>query len=138
MLSIKEGLEFALFEKMKTLFSVNVKLTFYDITSTFFYSTNCPISANGHSRDNRPDLEQIVVGVVTSYEGYPIKHFVFEGNTKDESTVTEVVEELKKTYNLEETTFVGDRGMISKFHLSSCVCICNYITKKITAFSRSC
>jgi len=117
LLSIKEGLEFALFEKMKTLFSVNVKLTFYDITSTFFYSTNCPISANGHSRDNRPDLEQIVVGVVTSYEGYPIKHFVFEGNTKDESTVAEVVEELKKTYNVEETTFVGDRGMISKLNL---------------------
>ncbi|MES0447964.1 MAG: transposase, partial [Desulfobacterales bacterium] len=67
--------------------------------------------------DNRPDLEQIVVGVVTSYEGYPIKHFVFEGNTKDESTVAEVVEELKKTYNVEETTFVGDRGMISKLNL---------------------
>jgi transposase len=117
LLAIKEELELALFEKMKTLFSVNVKLTFYDITSTFFYSTNCPISANGHSRDERPDLEQIVVGVVTSYEGYPIKHFVFQGNTKDESTVAEVVEELKKTYNLKETTFVGDRGMISKLNL---------------------
>ncbi|MQY61886.1 IS1634 family transposase, partial [archaeon] len=117
LLAIKDELELALFEKMKTLFSVNVRLTFYDITSTFFYSTNCPISANGHSRDKRPDLEQIVVGVVTSYEGYPIKHFVFEGNTKDESTVAEVVEELKKTYNIEETTFVGDRGMISKLNL---------------------
>jgi transposase len=117
LLAIKDELELALFEKMKTLFSVNVKLTFYDITSTFFYSTNCPISANGHSRDKRPDLEQIVVGVVTSYEGYPIKHFVFEGNTKDESTVAEVVEDLKKTYNVEETTFVGDRGMISKLNL---------------------
>jgi transposase len=117
LLAIKDALELAMFEKMKTLFSVNVKLTFYDITSTFFYSANCPISANGHSRDNRSDLEQIVVGVVTSYEGYPIKHFVFEGNTKDESTVAEVVEELKKTYNIEETTFVGDRGMISKLNL---------------------
>ena len=117
MLAIKDELELALFEKVKTLFSVNVKLTFYDITSTFFYATNCPISANGHSRDWRPDLEQIVVGVVTSYEGYPIKHFVFEGNTKDESTVAEVVEELKKTYNIEETTFVVDRGMISKLNL---------------------
>jgi transposase len=80
LLAIKDELELALFEKMKTLFSVNVKLTFYDITSTFFYSTNCPISENGHSRDWRPDLEQIVVGVVT-------------------------------------TTFVGDRGMISKLNL---------------------
>ncbi len=118
LLAIKDELEFALFEKMKTLFSINVKLTFYDITSTFFHSTSCPITANGHSRDSRPDLEQIVIGVVTSYEGYPIKHFVFEGNTKDETTVTEVVEELKKTYNIEETTFVGDRGMITKLNLS--------------------
>jgi len=118
LLAIKDELEFALFEKMKTLFSINVKLTFYDITSTFFYSTSCPISADGYSRDDRPDLEQIVIGVVTSYEGYPIKHFVFEGNTKDETTVTEVVEELKKTYNVEETTFVGDRGMITKLNLS--------------------
>jgi transposase len=93
-------------------------LTFYDITSTFFHSTSCPITANGHSRDSRPDLEQIVIGVVTSYEGYPIKHFVFEGNTKDETTVTEVVEELKKTYNIEETTFVGDRGMIIRLNLN--------------------
>ncbi len=118
LLAIKDELEFTLFEKMKTLFSINVKLTFYDITSTFFHSTSCPITANGHSRDSRPDLEQIVIGVVTSYEGYPIKHFVFEGNTKDETTVTEVVEELKKTYNIEETTFVGDRGMITKLNLS--------------------
>jgi len=118
LLAIKNELEFALFEKMKTLFSINVKLTFYDITSTFFHSTSCPITANGHSRDSRPDLEQIVIGVVTSYEGYPIKHFVFEGNTKDETTVTEVVEELKKTYNIEETTFVGDRGMITKLNLN--------------------
>ena len=118
LLAIKDELEFALFEKMKTLFSINVKLTFYDITSTFFHSTSCPITANGHSRDSRPDLEQIVIGVVTSYEGYPIKHFVFEGNTKDETTVTEVVEELKKTYNIEQTTFVGDRGMITKLNLS--------------------
>ena len=118
LLAIKDELEFALFEKIKTLFSINVKLIFYDITSTFFHSTSCPISADGYSRDGRPDLEQIVIGVVTSYEGYPIKHFVFEGNTKDETTVTEVVEELKKTYNIEETTFVGDRGMITKLNLN--------------------
>ena len=117
LLSIKDELEFKLFETMKTLFSINVTLTFYDITSTFFYTTSCPISAQGYSRDDRPDLEQIVVGVVTSYEGYPIKHFVFTGNTKDESTIVEVIKELKTSYHIEETTFVGDRGMISKLNL---------------------
>ena len=117
LLKIKDEIELAIFEKLRNLFSINVKLTFYDITSTFFYTDNCSIGKNGHSRDNRPDREQIVIGVVTSYEGYPIKHFVFEGNTKDETTVTDVVKELKKNYNIEETTFVGDRGMITKLNL---------------------
>jgi len=119
LLAIKDELEKALFEKLKNLFSINVKMTFYDITSTFFYTDNCPIGANGYSRDDRPDKEQIVIGVVTSYEGFPIKHYVFEGNTKDETTVIDVVKQLKAEYNIEEMTFVGDRGMITKLNVST-------------------
>jgi transposase len=118
LLKVKDDLEFAIFEKLKDLFSVNVKLTFYDITSSYFYTDNCEIGKNGYSRDNRPDREQIVIGVVTSFEGYPIKHYVFEGNRKDETTVKEVVKQLKSEYNIEDTTFVGDRGMITKLNLA--------------------
>lgn len=118
LLSVKDDLELAIFEKLKDLFSINVKLTFYDITSSFFYTDNCEIGENGYSRDNRPEREQIVIGVVTSFEGYPIKHYVFEGNRKDETTVKDVVKELKSAYNIEDTTFVGDRGMITKLNLA--------------------
>ncbi len=117
LLDIKDKLESEIYDTLRNLFSVNVKMTFYDITSTFFYTGSCPISNNGYSRDSRPDKEQIIVGVVTSYEGYPIKHYVFEGNTKDETTVKEVIKDLKEKYNIEETTFVGDRGMITKLNL---------------------
>jgi transposase len=118
LLTVKDDLEFAIFEKLKDLFSINVKLTFYDITSSFFYTDNCEIGKNGYSRDNRAEREQIVIGVVTSFEGYPIKHYVFEGNRKDETTVKEVVQQLKSEYNIEDTTFVGDRGMITKLNLA--------------------
>ena len=118
LLKVKDDLEFAIFEKLKDLFSINVKLTFYDITSSFFYTDNCEIGENGYSRDNRPERQQIVIGVVTSFEGYPIKHYVFEGNRKDETTVKQVVKELKSAYNIEDTTFVGDRGMITKLNLA--------------------
>jgi transposase len=118
LLSVKDDLELAIFEKLKDLFSINVKLTFYDITSSFFYTDNCEIGENGYSRDNRPEREQIVIGVVTSFEGYPIKHYVFEGNRKDETTVKDVVKELKSAYNIKDTTFVGDRGMITKLNLA--------------------
>jgi len=116
-LKAKDGIEFDIYQNLRNLFSINVKLTFYDITSTYFYSGCCSISAKGHSRDARPDLEQIVIGVVTSYEGYPIKHYVFTGNTKDETTVGEVVRELRESYNIQETVFVGDRGMITKLNI---------------------
>ena len=117
LLKIKDMLELAIFGKLRNLFSINVKLTFYDITSSFFYSENCPLGANGYSKDNRGDKEQIIIGVVTSYEGYPLKHYVFTGNTKDETTVEEVVSNLNSEYNIDETVFVGDRGMITKLNL---------------------
>jgi len=117
LLDMKDALELALFEQLRNLFSVDVKLTFYDITSTFFYTENCLLGGHGYSRDHRPDREQIVIGVVTSYEGYPIKHFVFEGNTADNTTVEEVVSILKKDYQINETILVGDRGMITKLNL---------------------
>lgn len=117
LLDMKDSLELAIFEQLRNLFSVNIKLTFYDITSTFFYGDNCSMSAHGYSRDHRPEREQIVIGVVTSYEGYPIKHFVFEGNTADNSTVEEVVSALKKDYHINETIFVGDRGMVTRLNM---------------------
>ncbi len=117
LLKAKDAIEKALFEQLRNLFSINVRLTFYDITSTFFYSDACPLADNGHSRDNRPDKKQVVIGVLTSYEGYPLKHYVFQGNTKDETTVGEVVRHLKREYHIEQTTFVGDRGMITKLNL---------------------
>lgn len=117
LLRVKDAVELAVFERLRNLFSVNVKLTFYDITSSYFYTDSCPLGELGYSRDQRPDLEQIVIGVVTSFEGYPIKHYVFEGNTKDETTVTAVVKSLQADYHIEETTLVGDRGMITRLNL---------------------
>ncbi len=117
LVSMKDDLEAAIYEQLKNLFSVDVKLTFYDITSTFFYGDDCPLAEHGYSRDKRPDCEQIVVGVVTSYEGYPLKHYVFDGSTTDSTTVKEVVKDLKETYHIGETIFVGDRGMITQLNL---------------------
>ena len=117
LLKAKDDIEKAVFKQLRNLFSINVSLTFYDITSTFFYTDSCPLAFNGMSRDKRPDKTQIVIGVVTSYEGYPLKHYIFNGNTKDETTVGEVVRSLKREFTIEETTFVGDRGMITNLNL---------------------
>jgi transposase len=117
LVEMKDEIESAIFEHLRNLYSINVKLTFYDITSSFFYTDNCSLGEHGYSRDHRPDCEQIVIGVVTSYEGYPIKHYVFDGNTTDGTTVKGVLKDLKHGYHIEQTVFVGDRGMISKLNV---------------------
>lgn len=118
LLAIKEDLESEIFDKLRNLFSINVKMTFYDITSTFVYGDgNCDIAEYGYSRDKRRDCEQVIIGVVTSYEGYPIKHYVFQGDTADNTTVQEVVKDLQSKFHIQDTIFVGDRGMITKLNL---------------------
>jgi transposase len=119
LVAMKDALEVAIYNRLRNLFSVDVKLTFYDITSTFFYGDDCPLAEHGYSRDKRPDCKQVVVGVVTSHEGYPLKHYVFDGSTTDGVTVAAVVQDLKCDYHIGETIFVGDRGMITQLNLDT-------------------
>ncbi len=119
LVEMKDESESAIFERLRDMFSVNVKLTFYDITSTFFYGDDCPLAKHGYSRDKRPDCTQIVAGVVTSYEGYPLWHYVFDGSTADSTAVEEAVWDLKRDYNIGETIFAGDRGMITLLNLDT-------------------
>ncbi len=60
LIEVKEELESGIFKRLQNLFSVNIKLTFYDITSTFLYGEHCSIAEPGYSRDMRPDCDQIV------------------------------------------------------------------------------
>lgn len=88
----------------------------YDITSTYFegkYSNSNAITY-GYNRDKKRGHEQIVIGLICSQDGCPIAVEVFRGNTKDETTVSAKILEVKEQYGVENAIFVGDRGMITK------------------------
>ena len=44
------------------------------------------LSAYGYNRDKKKGKEQIVVGLLTDDEGFPVAARVFEGNTSDNKT----------------------------------------------------
>jgi len=94
-------------------FKQNEKELYYDITSSYFEGHKYIIAEFGYSRDKRRDKEQIVIGLVTTASGFPIKCNIYPGNRPDKTTVTEVVEQLKKEYPIDEVVFVGDRGMLT-------------------------
>lgn len=100
-----------------------VDMVFYDITSTYFEGDKS-IEDNdfrryGYSRDHREDRRQVVIGLVITGRGIPICHHVFPGNTADKATVTQVVDDLKKRFQLRRIIFVGDRGMLSDSNLTN-------------------
>jgi transposase len=88
----------------------------YDITSTYFEGAyaESQIVLFGYNRDCKKGHEQVVIGLLCNAEGCPVGVEVFAGNTQDASTVLAKVQALKRDYGLQEVTFVGDRGMITR------------------------
>ena len=72
----------------------------------------------GKSKNGRGDVPQVVVGLAVTREGFPVRHWVFPGNTVDVTTVAKVKEELKG-WRLNRCVFVGDAGMVSSDNLNA-------------------
>jgi hypothetical protein len=90
----------------------------YDLTSASFHGRGPEeLAERGYSRDHRPDLRQITLGLVTTLDGFPITHWVFPGNWADVTTVEMMAWALQERFGIERTTFVADRGMLSRRNL---------------------
>jgi transposase len=113
LLSQKPQIERAIWQQLRDLFSLEPELVFYDITSTYFQGQGpAELGRFGYSRDGKPRHRQVLVGVVMM-DGWPIAHHVFAGNRLDQTTVAEVVEDLRQRFGLQRVVLVGDRGMVT-------------------------
>ncbi len=112
----KDEIEAALYERLRTLFDFEPDLVMYDLTSTYFEGHGPALAKHGYSRDGKPRKVQVVVGVVM-VAGWPITHHVWAGNTRDSTTVQEVIEDLAKRFRFRRVIFVGDRGMVTESNL---------------------
>ncbi len=113
LLAQKTNLETGIWQELRDLFSLEPELVFYDITSTYFEGQGpAELGRFGYSRDGKPRNRQVLIGVVMM-DGWPIAHHVFAGNRLDQTTVGEVVEDLRQRFGLQRLVFVGDRGMVT-------------------------
>ena len=90
------------------------RLVFFDLSSTYFEGTSCPIAALGHNRDGKSGLLQVNFGLVTNREGCPVGISVHPGNTADPKTLLPQLRRLREVHGLLHVVLVGDRGMISQ------------------------
>jgi transposase len=88
-------------------------LALYDLSSSYFEGTCCPLAKIGYSRDGKRNTPQVNYGLLTTRAGCPVAISVYEGNTADASTLMPQVHQLREEFGLERLVLVGDRGMIS-------------------------
>lgn len=85
----------------------------YDLSSSYFEGTRCPLARRGYNRDGKKGKLQVNYGLLTDTRGCPVAVSVHEGNTADPKTLIPQVERLKNDFGIAEFVMVGDRGMIA-------------------------
>ena len=88
-------------------------LVLYDLSSSYFEGSCCPLAKLGYSRDGRRGLLQVNYGLLTDARGCPVAVSVYEGNVADSQTLMPEVKRLREEFGIEQMVLVGDRGMIS-------------------------
>ena len=88
-------------------------LVLYDLSSSYFEGTTCPLAHRGYSRDGRRGTLQVNYGLMTDDRGCPVAVTVHEGNVADPTTLSPEITRLKEDFGITQFVMVGDRGMIS-------------------------
>jgi len=89
-------------------------LVLYDLSSSYFEGSCCPLAKIGDNRDGKKGKLQVNYGLLTDPRGCPVAVSVFDGNTADCETLAPQVARLKEVFGIERFVVVGDRGMIAQ------------------------
>ena len=108
-------------ERWQDLFGAKFEVLLYDLTSTYFESSQQAIEKDkryGYSRDKRSDCVQVVIALVVTPEGFPLAYEVVAGNTLDKTTLGEFLHKIETQYGKAERIWVMDRGIPTEKVLS--------------------
>lgn len=116
LLEYREIIHKEVFFAVADLLNLEVDLIFFDTTSAYFEmdeEDEAGLRQYGHSKDHRPDLPQVVIGLAVTKEGIPVKCWTLPGNTSDMKTVETIKNDLLG-WKLGRCIWVMDRGMNSE------------------------
>jgi transposase len=116
----KKQIETHLYHHGKDLFSLNVDVVLYDLTTLRFESTRTDLGELrqfGYSKEMRSDCTQVVLGLLTDTEGIPLCFEVHPGNTFEGNTLQDIVDKIKQRFSVRRFIFIADRGLFSAANL---------------------
>lgn len=122
LVDIEPQLAEAVYWATADLLNLEVDLLFFDTTSTYFEIETADDPAEGatvgfrtwgKSKDHRPDLPQVVIGMAVTRSGIPIRVWCWPGNTNDSALIRQVKDDLH-AWKLSRVVWVADRGFTSE------------------------
>jgi transposase len=128
LLACSERVQESVFFSLANLLNLEVDVIFFDTTSTYFEvdldetddeaepDSERPLRRLGHSKDHRPDLPQVVIGLAVTREGIPVRVWVWPGNRSDQTLVAQVKADLAG-WRLGRAVYVVDSGFSGRDNL---------------------
>jgi len=116
LLEHKNTIENAAYHTAKVHFGESFALVLYDVTTLYFEShePNDELRARGFSKDDKSKQPQIVVGLLVTHQGFPLRHEIYKGNTFEGHTMLNVVKEFQKRHSNSKPIIVADAAMLSQ------------------------
>ena len=127
LLACSERVQESVFFSVANLLNLEVDVIFFDTTSTYFeVDVDDPsddeehaegaLRRLGRSKDHRPDLPQVVIGLAVTREGIPVRVWVWPGNANDQTLVAQVKADLAG-WRLGRAIYVVDSGFSGRDNL---------------------
>lgn len=116
----KELIETHLYHYGSDMFSLQVDVVLYDLTTLRFESiVKDPdrLRQFGYSKEKRSDCTQVVLGLLTDTDGIPLCFEVHPGNTFEGKTLSGIVDKMKTRFEVRRFIFIADRGLFSADNL---------------------
>lgn len=106
------------FKETSNLFNNKLDVVFYDCTTIYFECfKEDDLRKNGYSKDLKFNQPQVLLSMLVTKEGLPINYNIYSGETYEGHTLIPVLEELKKTYEIDKVVVVADSGMLNEDNL---------------------
>ena len=117
---IKTQIEQCVFEHTKEIMNGTITATFYDVTTLYFESeSEDDLRRIGFSKEGKLARPQILLGLFTTLEGYPLSFEIYEGNKYEGHTLIDILQKFQTRFQLgKKPIVVADRGMLTHANIA--------------------
>ena len=107
-------------ERAMELLEPPVDVYFFDCTTVYFESFVADeLKAPGYSKDAKFKESQVLLALMVTAEGLPVRHKVLPGQTFEGHSLRRVVDDFRRHVPLRRAVVVADRGMLSRANLQT-------------------